>query len=357
MRKGTHRLAGVWFIVCFCLAVTLEAVTAADRTGSPPTNGANRVLEFKGDKSLGVLFVAFSGERYALQDLSPTQAKGKVSLAVPKGDKVVFSPNGLLMSDPKLLANIPSNQIDAMRINVVELDESEKGKCDRFVAALPKYCKNLRELVLDDSDVTDDGIAKLHDMPNLESISTESCNFVRGRFVKALVTLPRLHKLVFRSHPMDDQGLKQLASLPQLKFLGLRGTGIGADGVKMVSRCPQLQDLDLSNNNSLSDKAITYLPNLKHLRRLSLAGTPVSDLSMPAILQCHELRDLDLLFTAVSARGFALLKPMHLDVLRVGKSLSKSDVQKIGPLAKRVLYQNDRLKKEYDLSQIFMPQD
>jgi len=257
---------------------------------------------------------------------------------VPKNLKLFYEPNALVFQQPKLMSGFTSHGIDILQLQALEVDEEEKGNCDRVVEYVADHFKDLHELVVDTSDVSDDGLAHLRNMPNLEAISTLACNSVRGKCFLNLSKLPNLQRFNLRGHPLDRANLKYLALFPKLTFLGLRSTEMNEAGVKDISRCSQLSDLDLSKNRAVDDSCLEALSPLKHLRILDLHGTAVTDRGMPFLLRLQGLKSLSLNNTGVTPRGLAVLIPLKLEDLKLSVQYSKLNLAKIGPIASHITF-------------------
>ena len=232
MEAHQRRLYSRLLVLAFCSSIVgpVPQVIAANpaKTNVPD----ERLLEFKGEKSLGALFLAMGVDRTSVFNFrSLGDAKGKLRVVVPSHLILVFEPSMLVLSNPKLLSQMNGDGIDVVSMQqVMELDESEKGKCDRFLKELAAHCKNLRQLIIDSSDVTDDGIASLAACQRLESLSASRCTSIKGKCLPVLAQMPSLRCLGLRGVHLSDEYLKHLPLLTKITYLNLRGTGISASG-------------------------------------------------------------------------------------------------------------------------------
>jgi hypothetical protein len=240
-------------------------------------------------------------------------------------------------------------------LQALEIDESEKGKCDRLIESAAKYMKDLRELVVDASDVDDDGLAHLQNMPRLESISTTGCHEIKGKCFPILAKLPNLQRLNFRGHIIDEANFKYLPSFPKLTFLGLRETRLEQGAVNSLARCSQLSDLELNGDKNIDDNCLAELSALKHLRRLDLGGTAVTDRTMILLSRFPELEILDLTNTHTTFKGLVLLKPLKLKQLILSAGYSPLELQKLGLLAEQLTVTDHSKGSAKEAKSVFAP--
>ena len=109
---------------------------------------------------------------------------------------------------------------------------------------------SLRELCLDDSDVTDDGITSVAEarLTSLEILSLCHCRRVTQR------------------------GIQRLGVINQLTAVGLQHTDVGGADVLALSTMPYLSALRLDGCQNVSDTGLQYLVHSKSLSNLSLLG-------------------------------------------------------------------------------------
>jgi hypothetical protein len=315
-------------ICCIAAAVSTNASDRRHKQKAQPIAVEKRMLEFKSSKPLGTLSLGLIGTRCLLNDPKVVAvALGKVTISVPENRRLIFEPNNVVIAQPKLMAAVPQHGIDVVVVQALELDESEKGECDRLLDCTAKYLKELRELVVDASDVSDQGLSHLENMPNLESISTTGCHEIKGKSFPILAKLPNLQRLSFRGHPLDPESFQYFPSMSKLTFLGLRETGLDQSAVKSISRCSRLSDLELNGDKKVDDNCLTDLTALKHLHRLDLGGTAVTDRGLAILARFPELKTIDLNNTRTTLKGLALLKPLKLKMLMVSGGYSPLELK------------------------------
>lgn len=155
--------------------------------------------------------------------------------------------------------------------------------------------RTITDLSLDSTQIDDEGLAYLADLP----ITT----------------------LSLRNTSVTDAGMMHLACLSRLERLELARTGIGDTGLAHLSRISSLQHLDLEETR-VGDEGIVYLGRLKRLSSLSLRGDKVTDHGARFLAEIEDLRSLDLSGTQIGSPAL-----VHLARLRLLKSLILDDTK------------------------------
>jgi len=106
--------------------------------------------------------------------------------------------------------------------------------------------------------------------------------------------------------------LDKLASCRSLITLNARVTNMGDADCQAIGRMANLEVLDLMGCAQITNAGITNLGPLRKLRHLELAFTPISDDAMDVIAGMTELRTLALGETQVTDVGFKKLAPLVL---------------------------------------------
>lgn len=195
-----------------------------------------------------------------------------------------------------------------VEVNMVYHEDEEQGRqenrilsdeCLYYVRKFPK----LKGLFLYRTQATDDALAHLDEMENLETVLIWDASAISDAGVAILTTkLPnlksvhisnskigdeslkhfsKLHKLEslsLQGNHFTDQGLAYLAGMTQLQVLslGLGENEITDDGLKNLSGLAQLKQLDLQRSK-ITDAGLTHLRGLKKLERFFYSGSKVTD--------------------------------------------------------------------------------
>ncbi len=199
------------------------------------------------------------------------------------------------------------------------------GAGDDAAAWLP-YFDDARHLILQDIQISDDGLAYVETFYRVEEmtlrgnktmtdaglkhigklVTLRKLYFSETRLTGAgLIHLKNLRKLVWlqlSDSPITDEGLKHLKAFKKLERLNLRGTQITDRGIDHVKEIETLEDLDLSRTQ-ITDAGLAKLKSLKKLLCLTLTGTPITDAGLDHLKEIPMLKVLHLDGTKVTDRG------------------------------------------------------
>ncbi len=139
-----------------------------------------------------------------------------------------------------------------------------------------------RKLCLCHTDVTDQGLLKLPELPQLRWLDLS--------FTKA-----------------SCRGLARFADCRQLDQLSLEKTSIDDQAIATIGRFVKLEELDLSRTR-VGDEGLRMLPRLSRLKILWLTGTQVTDHGIEGLARFRNLEQLELENTRVTAVAIQRLK-------------------------------------------------
>lgn len=97
-----------------------------------------------------------------------------------------------------------------------------------------KNLPHLEELRLEQSHVTDAGLAHLQVLKQLQILDLHKSLLITDKGIEALAPLSKLHKLELSYTRVTDGAVNALVTLKGLKTLHLSGTRITADGLKKI---------------------------------------------------------------------------------------------------------------------------
>jgi len=160
----------------------------------------------------------------------------------------------------------------------------------------------LRNLALDGTRITDDGLAHLIGLKNLETLSISD-------------------------NDITDRGARLLGRMMSLKHLDLRGTRVTGAAIESLAALPRLESLNLSRT-TLDAEQLANLRLLVNLRTLSLDGVSLGDEGVTVLGELASLRRLQMRGTRVTAAGVARLAALiPLETCAIeGVSFSRSDL-------------------------------
>ncbi len=121
--------------------------------------------------------------------------------------------------------------------------------------------------------------------------------------------LTQLVALTLEQSEVTDQGVRRLADLPNLQRLKIRGGAIGDDGVKHLSRLTELRSVNLPQG-SFTDQGLASLAQLPHLEQLRFGSSKVTDEGLKHIANMKNLRFLHLIHAPITDAGLQHLHGM-----------------------------------------------
>lgn len=181
--------------------------------------------------------------------------------------------------------------------------------------------KKMRRLELTRTDVDDQTVAKVADLP-LETLVVDRTK-VHGPFLVALARNPGIVHLGIDHNSLDLNYLQELENFPRLRVLNIACIDLKDSNLLPVSRLQNLECLDISQNQALTSTSLTYLKKLRKLKDLNIEDTSITALDL------LQLKGLPLKF-------------IHMDEKQ--KSVGYSSLLKTFPQAK-VLVEHTEQKK------------
>ena len=148
---------------------------------------------------------------------------------------------------------------------------------DAYLAALaqlnPAIRSKIRQLDLSERNVTDDGLAHIQSLTQLQSLNLSRCRNLTDAGLAHLKPLTQLQSLNLTScRNLTDDGLAHLRPLTQLQSLNLYYCrNLTDDGLVHLKPLTQLQSLNLSLLNRLTGAGLAHLKPLTQLQSLNLS--------------------------------------------------------------------------------------
>jgi hypothetical protein len=266
--------------------------------------------------------------------------------------------------DPRLLLELPhlkvvvlsGPQVSDVWLNyVVQIPElhglallgNEKGPSPAALSRL-QFLKKLRWIRLDGAWVTDDSVACVANLSQLNSLSLRSPNVTPGIFASIgqlaelrqldlagmehlgddetehLGKLSKLQWLQAVNTSIADRTVAHLAGLTELEELDLAGTKVGDQGMEYLAGLPELDHLDVAGTR-VTDAGLASLSRLPKLHYLRLTGLDITDAGTPALASMKQLATLDLALTLITDDGLMNLRELkRLKRLDVGPNVTEA---------------------------------
>jgi len=166
----------------------------------------------------------------------------------------------------------------------------------------------LRRLCVESDEITEDGVAGLMHLKNLEALVLRGRRLADAAFID-LTRLAGLRSLALEGPGITDETCRRIKELKELQYLSLSGTRVSDLGARELVALDKLEHLWLDRTR-VSDGALRDLTVRPALKRLSLAQTAVSDRGMPYLKRLRNLTAIVLDGTNVSDEGLRFLHGM-----------------------------------------------
>lgn len=248
---------------------------AAPSSVEPKAALSVRKIIFPDEHSLGSVALMPPGAKRVAMKNQVAAAKGSVTLNVAPNMVLLFAASQYAVLHPKLLNEVTSSGIDAIKISFMSMDFTEDGLCDKALPYASHFSDAMR-LDISESDASDAGVDRIKTMPKLRELWAYQSS-VRGECLKNIDRFPKLEYIDLSScAPFHQSDLKYLARLHDLKRLELSNSLISKDGVAVIAQLKELTFLNLSRNKAVADDCLPLLLSLKNLEHLELRETSVS---------------------------------------------------------------------------------
>ena len=173
-------------------------------------------------------------------------------------------------------------------VNKVNLRE---GEVDNDLLVHIGALKELRRLDLSDAAIDDEGIRQLVHLP-LRELWLQNTNLTDDS-AASISQMQSLDFLQLNATSLSDSFLRQLAALPELESLGLRGTGVTSAGMQFLARHPRLKDLDVYSTE-VDDSGVAHLVACQSLVDVGLSMTKITDAVFEYLDKLPNLTNVDL---------------------------------------------------------------
>jgi Leucine-rich repeat (LRR) protein len=179
---------------------------------------------------------------------------------------------------------------------------------DRSVQNLSSL-KQLAAILLQNTAVTDSGVAVLGDLSELKDINLYGTAVTDASY-DVFKRLPKLEKLVLRGTAITGESAASLSQLAMVKELDLSETAFGSVGLPAVAAMPQLTKVTLWLTK-VDDMGLGQFKGNSRLLSLNLDNvSSITDASIDTIATLTSLQYLHLGGTSVTAAGIEKLAPL-----------------------------------------------
>ena len=195
---------------------------------------------------------------------------------------------------------------DPEGVHVIEVSANHNAKLrDSHLGTIASF-REITDLSLEGTAVSDKGLAKLGRLPKLEWLNLFQTG-VGDEGLWALSKIRSLKMLPIGGTKVTDAGLKHAGAMLQLEYLGLRGNAVGDKGVAFLAGLENLKGLHLGETE-VGDAGVKHLSGMKRLEKLWLHDTKIGDGAVPALLELKGLKELHLQNTGITEAAAAGLR-------------------------------------------------
>jgi beta-lactamase regulating signal transducer with metallopeptidase domain/5-hydroxyisourate hydrolase-like protein (transthyretin family) len=160
----------------------------------------------------------------------------------------------------------------------------------RIVKAFPR----LKQVALYKGQASDEALASVADLKDLESLFIWDAHKITDAGVKHLAGLAKLQTILLSDSQIGDGALAVFARLPALKNLALEGSAFSDEGLRHLEGMKQLRGLSIGmNRKPITDAGVQHLADLTRLEQLGLQGASLSD---EGVMGLKNLKNLKRLF-------------------------------------------------------------
>ena len=225
-------------------------------------------IRFPSDRRYGhlqILKLVEGKEPYNGKKLRQLPARGTIS--IPDGCVVKWEPDYETGTHLETLRNLNTDSIVSLNLGKLPLTAKQLAGLSQF--------KNLYDLRLDNTDVSDAGVAILIKSGKIRRLNLGSTK-ITAKSIQLLTKLPNLKDLVVQYNVLSDSVKDSLPNIRKLEELNLSRTGIGDQTIMAMGRLKNLTDIDLSDNKKVTNRGIASLSSLPRLRQIILSNTGVT---------------------------------------------------------------------------------
>ncbi len=240
--------------------------------------------------------------------------------------KGAFS-NAATDADVKLFAAVEG--LEVLHIGPLVMEPIE-GRCvegprisDAGLAPLVKTPK-LRELVLVETQITDEALKFVGEMAGLESLGLVRCPRITGAGMAHLDGLKHLEILSLEGSPVGDDGMKSVGGHDSLRRLYL-GWPVSRRGLAELVRLKSLEELTIYGN--LKDDDFVPIGQMTNLKSLRFAMGGLTDEGLRHLSNMTRLRSLNLTESQATDAGMAFVGQMTgLEVLTLNERIGDAGI-------------------------------
>ncbi len=176
-----------------------------------------------------------------------------------------------------------AHQLAAVREGTADSIVLERTTVTAYDLAQLEGVISLRWLMLDDVPVSDEALAPLAALTNLERLKLGRCR-VGDRGIEHIAALKNLRLLNLPDAEFSDEALARIAELPQLELLRFGSPHVTDAGMAHVARMPSLRWLHVIDV-PITDASLEHIKGMKKLESFYVDGSNLTDDGMSDLVK------------------------------------------------------------------------
>ena len=235
-------------------------------------------------------FPVFSIGNLRISKHKSVPAQGDVSC--PNFAGLYFVPNEQFQKHPKLFKKFRPDDVYALDLrsmagplNIAENDVRAANSALFGISSL----KELDVLDLGDTEITEEALLQIDQMPNLHELLLTRTN-VDGKQIAKLNCLTNLTVLKLIGTKNVKQVIEKIQKANQLGFLVISNCGVDEDDLKQLKNLRALTNLEIANNTDIGDAAVKSIP--KGVKDIDLRGCPLTAKCLPDLIAMKNLQTI-----------------------------------------------------------------
>jgi|GEM_PF-444391 len=161
------------------------------------------------------------------------------------------------------------------------------------------------------NNIGNDALKHIGQMKQLRSLDIRGCVYINNEGLEHITGLNNLRALRLRQTVLGDEGLQKLAALPNLINLWIEDALISDDGLAVLPKLANLEDLTIFRCSNVTDEGLKHLKPLQKLRQLNLRDLSINGSGLAHITGAKGLRRLNLSETAIDDAALEHVAQLH----------------------------------------------
>lgn len=204
-----------------------------------------------------------------------------------------FTTKSIFLRGSEASKKVDDNSVESLKalphFDLLALTSSRVGDVGLGKLASYPWFANLDHLALDDTPISDAGMAHIHSCKRLHWLTLGNLP-VTGKGLAHLRGLPLSILWLAGCREIGDDAAEILAEIPTLSDLQLHGTAVTPEGIAKLTRLPNLRSLYVSGDAATDD--LVAVVKLRGLTSLRIDSPSVTDAGLARLSTLSDLKEL-----------------------------------------------------------------